>query len=265
LVLNRYRSLADPFLDPLARRLIGVGPDALTWIAFLFAIVAGASFWYGGEHGNVFLLLALVAILLNGLLDALDGWVARLSGLASRRGDFLDHVLDRYADAFIIGGIVLSAYCHFTVGLLAILGVIFTSYMGTQAMALGLKRDYGGILGRADRLVLLIVATLAQWAWTAYSGDIEVATLDIAGDAYQLTILEILLIWFAVAGHLTAMQRGIASWKDLSKEVDGEDTSERSEAVTVEVEDPAAAERSDGTEKDESDGEDEEEPSEPSE
>jgi archaetidylinositol phosphate synthase len=261
-VLNQYRSMADPFLNPLAKRLSGVSPDALTWIALLFSILAGLSFWLAGELSYHYLLLAFFAIILNALFDALDGWVARITGKASKRGDFLDHVLDRYADAFIVGGIVLSIYSHFTVGLLAILGVFFTSYMGTQSQALGLARDYGGILGRADRLVLLLMFTLGQWSFITVADHAYVVELDIGSELYAVTVLEILLIWFALAGHLTAVQRGWASWKGLTEQQDDEGAKEGSpsegsekqedgsedEAVTVEVVDDTPVGDGNGTE-----------------
>jgi archaetidylinositol phosphate synthase len=254
--------MADPFLNPLAKRLSGVSPDALTWIALLFSILAGLSFWLAGELSYHYLLLAFFAIILNALFDALDGWVARITGKASKRGDFLDHVLDRYADAFIVGGIVLSIYSHFTVGLLAILGVFFTSYMGTQSQALGLARDYGGILGRADRLVLLLMFTLGQWSFITVADHAYVVELDIGSELYAVTVLEILLIWFALAGHLTAVQRGWASWKGLTEQQDDEGAKEGSpsegsekqedgsedEAVTVEVVDDTPVGDGNGTE-----------------
>ena len=151
--------------------------------------------------------LAVLCILGNALFDALDGKVAKITGKTSKRGDFLDHVLDRYADVFIIGGIMLSVHCDWVIGLLALLGVIFASYMGTQAQALGCGRDYGGILGRADRLVILIIVPLIQF----------VVYLELNGRLWLFTPIEYAMIWFAFAGHFTAIQRGLRTWKRLGK------------------------------------------------
>ena len=92
MVLNRYRSMADPYLTPIAKRMVGVHPDVLSWLAFAFAVLAGASFWAAGAINHHLLLLAFLAIALNSVLDALDGWVARLAGIASKRGDFFSSV-----------------------------------------------------------------------------------------------------------------------------------------------------------------------------
>ena len=217
MVLNRYRAMADSFMVPLAERFKGYSPDTLSWLAFASAVPAGFLFWAAGAWNYRILLLATVAIFLNAGFDALDGWVARLTGKASRRGDFLDHVLDRYADAFIIGGIAFSAFCHLWVGLLGLLGVLFTSYMGTQAQALGLRRDYGGILGRADRMAMLFFVPLFQWLWTAITHDLAVVTVTVGGVRYGITLLEMLVIWFAIAGNATALQRAFRSWRELSE------------------------------------------------
>ncbi len=266
MVLNKYRDLADPYITPLAKRMSSVHPDTLSWVAFLFAVLAGVSFWAAGEFSYHLLLLAFLAIGLNALFDALDGWVARLTGIASRRGDFLDHVLDRYADAFIIGGIVLSAYSHFTVGLLALLGVIFTSYMGTQSQALGLDRNYGGLLGRADRLMLLLLATLAQWVVILIFDQAHLFTLDVGG-GYRVTVLELLLIWIAIAGHITAVQRGLFSWRGLTELVErgteeGREAAPASdtEAVTVEIGEGSSPEDEGDEAQDDSESEEERTP-----
>jgi len=145
---------------------------------------------------------------LNGLLDALDGKVARLIAKESRRGDFVDHVIDRYSDIFILVGIALSAYCSIIIGLFAIIGVMLASYMGTQAQALGLRREYRGALGRADRLVLLIAIPLIQYLFYDLSNGF-------GEDLFGLTLIGWMMVYFGVAGNLTAIQRAIVIWKSL--------------------------------------------------
>ncbi len=239
MVLNKYRRNVDPFMQPIARRLQKVNPDVLSWLAILFAVLAGYLFIAAWEYDHDLLLLAFAAIVLNAVLDALDGYIARFTGKASRLGDFLDHVLDRYADAFIFGGIAVSGYCHTPVGIVAIFGVLFTSYMGTQGQAIGLTRNYGGILGRADRLALLLLFILVQWVYVVVADDPVLVTLDLWGTAYPLTLMEVFMIIVAVLGNVTALQRGTAAWKDL-KRMEAEGLLEPPESpqglVTVETE-----------------------------
>jgi archaetidylinositol phosphate synthase len=135
-----------------------------------------------------------------------------LAGKASARGDFLDHVLDRYADVFMLGGIALNAaYCHLEVGMLALLGVLLTSYMGTQAQAVGQGRAYGGILGRADRIVLLFVGGLIQLA-LAPAGRVLLGV-----DGLAFGPIEWFMVLFAVLGNVTALQRAVKIWRGFSR------------------------------------------------
>ena len=207
MVLEAYRHVADAVLEPMARSLSGVSPNTLSALAFVAAALAGVAFYIGG---GLFLGFAFLFVLANALLDALDGKVAKLTGRASARGDFLDHVLDRYADVLMLTGIALSAYCPVWLGLLAILGVLLTSYMGTQAQAVGLGRLYSGALGRADRLVILGVVTLLQVTLD------PTGTRSIGVGATGFSYLGWAMVLFAVLGNLTAMQRAAWTWRRLS-------------------------------------------------
>lgn len=216
MVLDRRRKEADVILEPTAHRLRRVNPNHLTAIALALSVLAGAVLYLSSEPGyEYFLILASGIIALSGLLDALDGKVAKLAGKASRRGDFLDHVADRYADIFITVGVILSAYCGWIIGIFALTGVFMTSYLGTQAQAVGVKRDYGGVLGRADRLALLIIIPLFQYALVEFWDKTMLFTvpyLDIT-----LTPMEMMMLWFGLAGHATAVQRGVRTWRILTK------------------------------------------------
>ncbi len=222
MVLEEYREQADPYLNPIAAYFVHTHPNTMTWLAFLFAVFAALTFIatnFLGGYSTYALFLASALIFLNAGFDALDGKVARLSKRESKRGDFLDHVLDRYADFFIIGGMTVSPFCDPWIGVLAILGVIFASYMGTQAQAVGIKRDYGGLLGRSDRLVLLIFLPLVQMSLelTKLIGPTHHFPVTVSGFTVQLSVIELMMIWFAIAGNTTAIQRAWATWKELTR------------------------------------------------
>ena len=207
MVLDAYRHLADAVLDPIARRLSNVSPNTLTWAALVCAAFAGIFFlfWGGWALG-----LAALFVFLNALLDALDGKVAKITGKASRRGDFLDHVLDRYADVLMLGGLAIGPYVPVWLGLLALIGVLLTSYMGTQAQAVGAGRDYRGILGRADRLVILVIAAVLQAGFDPNS------IRDLGIEPLRYSVLGWAMVLFAVLGNLTAIQRAVSTWRQLS-------------------------------------------------
>lgn len=207
MVLDAYRRLADAVLNPVAARVAPVGATALSWAALAFAALAAVSFF---APTVIPLPLGAAFLILNGLFDALDGKVARITGKATPRGDLLDHVLDRYADVFILTGIALGPYCPVWLGLLAIIGVLLTSYMGTQAQAVGVGRQYGGALGRADRLVILFIVVVLQAALDPG------AVNPPGGGALGLTYIGWAMLLFAVLGNITAIQRAVGTWKRLS-------------------------------------------------
>ncbi|KYK20163.1 hypothetical protein AYK21_01715 [Thermoplasmatales archaeon SG8-52-2] len=212
MVLDNQRKNVDPILNSIAKRFIKINPNVLSWFSVIFAFIAGIFFYFSSptkELINYYLYGAVIFVFLNGLFDAIDGKVAKLTKKASKRGDFLDHALDRFADVFIVGGLALSPWCRYpSIGLLALVGMLLTSYMGTQAQAVGHKRDYSGLLGRADRLVLLMVAPIIQHILLYYS-DFNLP--------FELFLLEWILIYFALVGNLTAVQRFFSTLRYFKK------------------------------------------------
>ncbi len=201
MVLDSYRKNADTFLDPITRKLSGLNPNTISVLSLLLAGFSGISYYLG----NYFLLLAFVLIILSALFDALDGKIARLKNLSSKKGDLLDHVFDRYSDIFIVLGMTFSIYGNIYLGLFAILGILLTSYMGTQSQALGLKRNYSGIAGRADRLVLMIIIAIIQFFVTEHFAIYSI----------EIYATGILLIWFGLAGNINAITRFVDMYKNL--------------------------------------------------
>ena len=199
MTLDRYRPLADRALQPFVRLSVGLGvtPDAVSVLAFLVAVAAAATFAAGGP----WYLAGAVLVFANGWLDLLDGRLARELEVDSASGDLVDHVLDRYADVAIVAGLA-AGIGRYGLGFAAITGVLLTSYLGTQAEAVGLERVYGGVLGRADRLALVGVAAV-------------LATV-VPGPVAGLTVVGWLLVVFAVVGHLTAIQRFYSALRQLS-------------------------------------------------
>jgi archaetidylinositol phosphate synthase len=76
-----------------------------------------------------------------------------------------------------------------------------SSYIGTQAQAVGVGRFYGGVLGRADRLLLIMVA--------------GILTLVFPEGVLGIPLLGWLLVIFGVFGHFTAVQRFAHTWRKI--------------------------------------------------
>jgi archaetidylinositol phosphate synthase len=211
MVLDGQRDKVDFALTPMAKKLINVNPNYISWAGLVLALVAGILLYYSW-HYECLLLVGAIVVIVSGYFDALDGKVAKLAGKASRRGDYLDHVFDRYADVLMIGGVAVSGWCNPYLGLLALVGVLLTSYMGTQAQAVGAPRLYSGLLGRADRVVLSTLFPIIQFVMLyAGYGAIQIGT-------FSITWMEMMILYFAVLGNATAVQRAVITWRAMSRE-----------------------------------------------
>ncbi|GAA5261812.1 CDP-alcohol phosphatidyltransferase family protein [Methanocalculus sp. MC3] len=199
MTLDQLRPHMTGIVTPVARLSIRLGltPNTCTVLALVAAMVAGTAFWYR-EIG-----LGVLFVAVNAFFDAIDGAIARESGSAGVKGDFLDHVLDRYADIIIIVGIFAGGFASWEVGVFALTGVLMSSYLGTQAQAVGVGRYYGGLLGRADRLVLILLAGIAD--------------ILLPAGLFSWTYLGIMLLLFGFLGHITAIQRFRFVWRELNR------------------------------------------------
>ncbi len=156
MVLTRLRQSIKPAVDSVGRACASVlpYPNAWTTMGAVFALFSGLSFYYGRlQLGGVF-------ILLSGLTDVLDGAVARATGKVSGKGGFLDSNLDRLAEVFIYAGIVGSAVVDPLLSFLALSFSLLVSYSRSKAEGLGVKAEGVGVGERAERLLVLAVASL---------------------------------------------------------------------------------------------------------
>jgi phosphatidylinositol phosphate synthase len=151
---GRLRATVSRGLTPIGRGLqrAGIGPDALTLLG-LVCSVATALLIASGH-----LLWAVLGLSVSGLVDLLDGSVARTSGRASPRGAFFDSVMDRASDAVVFGGV--AWYLGRTSGHLPLLAfaaaalAMLISYERAKAEGLGYDAR-GGLMERAERMVML--------------------------------------------------------------------------------------------------------------
>ena len=146
MVADDYREFGTKILMPLARNM-PLNPMGISMLSLVTALTAGYSFYMADLENKEWLLLGALMVFLTAVLDALDGIVARMRDMSSKRGDLVDHTLDRVADIIMLGGVALGPLVDTTIGFAAIIGVLMLSYMGTQAQAVGAGRDYAGLLG----------------------------------------------------------------------------------------------------------------------
>jgi len=216
MVLEGYRDRVRPYIDRLARPFLGWSPNRLSWLALLLAVAAALTAAAVRWTTPLLFLPVSLLILGAGIFDVVDGAVARTTHRTSPRGDLLDHVLDRYADVVLVLGIVVSGFTIPVLGLLALVSLLLTSYMGTQAQAVGQGRLYAGLLSRADRLVVLALATFLEFDWSLpwpWAATRPWEHFHFAGVTF--TVLDVAFLYFVVAGQWTAASRAIRTYRAL--------------------------------------------------
>jgi CDP-diacylglycerol---glycerol-3-phosphate 3-phosphatidyltransferase len=190
-MLERFRAFWGRLITPVARLLLrlGVSPDAVTLVGTLGVAFGALVFFPRGE-----LAVGVLVVTAFVFSDMVDGQMARLSGRTSPWGAFLDSTLDRLGDAAVFAGLVLwyaGGGGDLRLAALALYCLVMgnlTSYVRARAEAVGMQAR-GGIAERADRLVLVLVATF-------FSGVLDLPGLLVAA-----------LLLLAVASTVTVGQR----------------------------------------------------------
>jgi archaetidylinositol phosphate synthase len=216
MVLEGYRARFAPYIARVSRPFLGWTPNGLSWLAL--ALAASAAVLAVLVRWSTPLLFLPVAVLIffAGFFDVVDGEVARATHRTSVRGDLLDHVIDRYADLFIVLGIAVSGFANPILALLALVSLLLTSYMGTQAQAVGQGRLYSGLLSRADRLIVLALATFLEFDWSLpwpWAPGAPWSRFHVGGIVF--TVIDVAFLYFVIAGQWTAASRAIRTYRAL--------------------------------------------------
>ncbi len=129
---SRYRKTFQPAFDALggAVKKSKITPNQITVLAFLIGISSGVLVAF--EH----YILAIIALAISGILDVLDGTVARLTGKSSPFGAFLDMVLDRLVEGAVVIGFYFAFPQFSLFYLLFFISVVFNFATFTVAGAL---------------------------------------------------------------------------------------------------------------------------------
>lgn len=186
----------------LAERTPGwIHSDHLTALGLLGQL--GAGICYALASWNKYFLLAGIACLaVNWLGDSLDGTLARYrSQQRPRYGFYVDHMVDSFGAAALMGGLALSGYMHpwIAAGLLVVFLVLsIQSYLATYTM--GEFQLSFWSFGPTELRILLAIGNLALLRWpTVLHGQYRL--FDIGG-AIGLAGMTILLVVFTIRnGH----------------------------------------------------------------
>ena len=169
-MLTKLKKRVQGWLATEAAVLYGLGftPNRISASGLLFAVLSALAYACWTSNQPLTLVTAAVLLLLSGFCDAMDGVIARIYGEATAFGGFLDSVLDRYADALVLTGVILGGLCDIFWGFLAILGSLLTSYARARAEAAGVPMESIGLVERAERIIILAIATFLSVVWPVF-------------------------------------------------------------------------------------------------
>ncbi len=183
--------------EPTSRRPIGEGfrstaryatalcvrtsihPDAISYASVVAAAIAAFCFWKSGFHPAL-LFVAPLFCYLRLWFNMLDGMVAIASGKASWRGEILNDLPDRVSDVLIFAGVAHSGWMNPYLGYWAAIFALLTAYVGMFGQAVGVQREFSGVMSKPWRMVALHIGawmTLGYFWWKSealFLGDFMV-------------------------------------------------------------------------------------------
>lgn len=148
---------------------VGLSPNA--WTAL--ALVPAAAGFFALIYNQ--LLLGALLFMVSGLLDAIDGAVARVTGAVTNLGAFLDGIIDRYVEILLYMGILVFLSNNYAPEILIpnyywiaflIFGALMPTFVRSYADHRGVvtepedHRRMGGLVERAERLCLVFAGMI---------------------------------------------------------------------------------------------------------
>lgn len=169
--------------------LIPLSPNAWTLLSL---IPASATLYL---MANRYYVYALATYALTAMADVIDGAVARATNKTTKKGAYLDTMVDRIIEFMIIYGFFLSPMSGYYLSLyewslVLLFGSLFSTYAKAASVEKGLSSDgiKGGVMEHSDRMVVyfIIIALLAfhENFWASYA-LITVSVLSVVTGAQR--------------------------------------------------------------------------------
>jgi phosphatidylglycerophosphate synthase len=161
-VSRRGRGFFEKGVKPLVSLLstVGITPNMLTVMGLVLTALS-LVFYSWSRVDRLNLVYAALLIALGGLLDGLDGPLARLTGRQSNVGAFLDSFTDRVSDILLTVGFLLTGLVDVYLAVAMLSTSMLVSYARARGEALNVSLKEVGLGERAVRILAAIVGTLA--------------------------------------------------------------------------------------------------------
>jgi phosphatidylglycerophosphate synthase len=156
---DTLRTIESRIVGPVACRLAPyVSANVISVLSLLAAAGAGIAFWLDRPATGAILILA------NGLLDMLDGCVARARGTAGPFGSFLDKIIDKYADLIFLLGMLMGGLAHPIAVIVSMVGIPLATYINAavESLTKGEVKFQEKLSLRFLRIILLVLGGLSH-------------------------------------------------------------------------------------------------------
>ncbi|RLE89399.1 MAG: CDP-alcohol phosphatidyltransferase family protein [Thermoprotei archaeon] len=163
-MLTRLRESFNRIIVPLASFLakIGIRANTVTTLALVTALIYPISILVLPPTYHIHLTLL---ILISGILDSIDGVIARITSEESKLGAFLDSTMDRVSDIAYMFGLLISRIATPIEALLLLSGSMLISYIRAkyESLTSGGSLEGVGICERAERTLLIFIIALVYY------------------------------------------------------------------------------------------------------
>lgn len=175
-MLNQFRDKFNKIILNIASFLTHI--NFKPWIASLLGLIlitiAATILIIQTSTFNI--LLSVGLFLLGGFMDVLDGSLARLQNRVSKWGGFYDSTIDRITEIIYVFGLTYSRIISSYLAYIYITTSILISYTRARGEALGIKMQGVGLMERAERLLILVLAIIL-WVYIKFNLDILISIL----------------------------------------------------------------------------------------
>jgi phosphatidylglycerophosphate synthase len=153
-----FRATAHGAVNAAVRA--GIHPDVFSYASIVAAGAAGVLFWQSARHPK-YLVLGVAFAFLRLWLNMFDGMVAVAAGKASKKGEIINDLPDRISDVVIFIGVAHSSWCHRLPAYWVAIMALLVAYVGLFGQAVGVQREFSGIMSKPWRIVVLSIGAMA--------------------------------------------------------------------------------------------------------
>lgn len=219
-----YREQYEAFFAPLGRKIAnrGISANFISYLNLVFSIFTTIAFIYSNGGHYLFIYLAIIFLAIASFFDMIDGSVARAhvelnpnsSESESKFGAVLDPAIDRYSEAFIVLGLMLSGYVPPELVFITFVGMMMASYVRARAESISTTSGSFSVgIERKEKITLIAIGALLEALFLQFTqlniynfSDFYFPYQSVFG-SFSIGPLAIFVLIVGLLSHLSTFQR----------------------------------------------------------